>query len=104
MFPRPALGWIAIMALSATWTTASFAGDDLDITGKYTCTGSFPDGSAYTGTVEIEKRGQTYMLHWVINEGKENQEKHVGFAIRKGNLLASSWGAEPKGGGGITMY
>ena len=40
-----------------------------DITGAYVCDGRNPDGSPYSGTVEIRAEGAVYQLAWTFNGG-----------------------------------
>ena len=64
-----------------------------DITGVYRC-----DGGSYSGTVVIQKYGETYQLVWTIGP-----QTHMGVAIREGELLSSCW-APSNGPPGIVVY
>ncbi|MCC5619001.1 hypothetical protein LC605_28755 [Nostoc sp. CHAB 5836] len=60
--------------------------NDLDITGNYNCQGKNADGSTYRGEVEITKKGNTYIINWLIGGQKFN-----GLGILEGNVLAVSY-------------
>jgi len=64
-----------------------------DLSGVYEC-----DGGSYTGTVVIQKVGETYSLLWTIGNSM-----HFGVALWEGSRLCSSWssGAAPAG---IVVY
>ena len=60
------------------------------LVGDYQCTGKNINGAIYTGKINISKRGQGYFLTWTIGGST-----HHGVAIKRGNVLASSWSPSP---------
>ena len=60
------------------------------LVGEYRCTGKNSNGGQYTGKIIISKEGQGYFLTWVIGGST-----HHGVAIKRGNVLASSWSPSP---------
>jgi len=74
---------IAAAALALSVATA-FAADPV---GSYDVEGSNPGGgSSYSGTVEIEKTGQTYKVVWDVGG-----TRYVGTAIGDRDFLAVSY-------------
>ncbi|MBW3538974.1 MAG: hypothetical protein KY476_01765 [Planctomycetes bacterium] len=71
--------------------------EKINLAGRYTCTGTNPDGGAYQGVVQIKKLGDAWQLTWQIGE-----ESHEGIGLVTGNLLSVSWRIE--GGGGVVVY
>ncbi len=53
------------------------------ISGTYNVHGKNPDGSTYSGTLEIEKAGEIYTSHWALSDGSS-----VGTGVKKGDCLA----------------
>jgi hypothetical protein len=71
----------AALALSAA---AAFAADPV---GSYTVQGTNPNGgSSYSGTVEIQKTGQTYRVVWVVGS-----TRYVGTGIGNKDFIAVSY-------------
>ena len=60
------------------------------LVGNYQCTGKNSNGAIYTGEINISKRGEGYFLSWTIGDST-----HHGVAIKRGNVLASSWSPSP---------
>ncbi len=62
---------------------------DIDLSeGTYKVEGKNADGSAYKGTVEMEKRGKGYHLSWQVGSSS-----YVGDGKLAGNLLTVEWGS-----------
>jgi hypothetical protein len=80
---RIALLSILTLALAST---ASFvhAADVPDLSGRYDCVGTNPGGGTYRGTVTISRRGETYLVTWVIGQG----ETYKGLGIVQEKVLA----------------
>jgi hypothetical protein len=71
----------AIMLLAIT---TAFAADP---TGRYSVQGTNPgNGSAYSGTVTVEKTGETYRVVWVVGG-----TRYVGTGIGDRNFIAVSY-------------
>lgn len=96
----PRLGFIvpAVFTLALAAMGPSVVNGQAEVSGYYLCEGQNPGGQTYQGTVEITRKGGTYLLHWTIG-----QETHGGVGILMGNLLSSSWKTK-SGGGGIVVY
>lgn len=58
-----------------------------DLTGVYACEGQNPDGSAYSGRVEIVKWQDAYLVRWTI----PSTSQVVGIGILRGDVLAVSY-------------
>jgi hypothetical protein len=76
---------LSIGAAVLLWSaTAAFAADP---TGRYTVTGSNPGGgSEYSGTVSVEKTGQTYRVIWVVGG-----TRYIGTGIGNHDFIAVSY-------------
>ena len=73
-----------------------------EIGGYYTCKGQEVGGKTYTGVCVITKKGEVYIVSWMIGSGST----FTGLGIRQGSTLAVSW-ALPGDRGvvrGINMY
>jgi hypothetical protein len=57
------------------------------VAGKYDCAGEDTDGTAYTATVTIKKKGDAYAVEWELADG----QKFVGVGVLTGRTLAVSW-------------
>lgn len=75
----------AISFAALLWSAASaFAADP---TGEYSVTGSNPGSSSrYSGTVTVEKTGQTYRVVWVVGG-----QRYIGTGIGDKDFLAVSY-------------
>jgi hypothetical protein len=77
---------IRLAALTATFaliTVAAFA----DPVGRYTVEGKNPgDGSSYSGTVSVEKTGQTYRVVWEVGGSR-----FIGTGVGNKDFLAISY-------------
>jgi hypothetical protein len=75
---------------SATETLELFAGaapGDIALSeGTYKVEGKNADGSAYDGTVEVERKGKTYHLSWEVGSSA-----YEGTGKLAGNLLTVEW-------------
>ncbi len=58
-----------------------------DISGYYTCKGSEGSGKPYSGIAVIAKKGEIYIVTWVIG----GASTFTGIGLRQGNNLAVSW-------------
>lgn len=85
-------------AMAGRWADASagaqpgtedLAGPD-GLNGRYESVGRRPDGTSYTGTVEIEPTGKTYAISRSLPDGR-----YSGVGIRTGDLLVVGWGEAP---------
>jgi hypothetical protein len=74
-----------LVVAALLWSvTAAFAADPV---GNYSVAGTNPgDGSKYTGTVSVEKTGQTYRVVWDVGG-----TRYVGTGIGDKNFLAVSY-------------
>ena len=58
-----------------------------DISGRYNCTGTNPDGSGYRGTVVITRvSGNTYRFDWTVGNN------YSGTGTLVGNQISVEWG------------
>ncbi|MEX0753073.1 MAG: hypothetical protein WD073_09140 [Xanthobacteraceae bacterium] len=76
--------FVVAAAALALGVTAAFAADPV---GRYRVEGANPGGgSGYTGTVQIEKTGETYRVIWVVGG-----TRYVGTGIGDKNFIAVSY-------------
>ncbi|WP_407050215.1 hypothetical protein [Methyloraptor flagellatus] len=68
-----------------------------DPVGKYDVEGKGPDGEEYSGTVSVERTGETFRVVWLIGG-----EKSVGTAVGNDNFFAVSY--KQKSDTGIAVY
>ena len=61
-----------------------------DIVGKYDLEGTNPDGTGYSGTVEIVNAGDGYDLTWTIDSGPQAQIE-TGHGTLDGQTLTALW-------------
>lgn len=74
----------AAVAAFALGVTAAFAADPI---GKYKVEGTNPgNGSSYSGTVTVEKTGDTYRVTWVVGG-----TRYIGTGIGDKNFIAVSY-------------
>lgn len=73
-----------------------------DITGYFTCKGVEAGGKNYTGVAAISKKGDVYLIQWMIGTGST----FSGIGIRNGNNLAVSWAIPNERGmvRGVNLY
>jgi hypothetical protein len=70
----------AVGAAALLWSATAFA----DPVGRYSVEGTNPGGSSqYTGTVTVEKTGQTYRVIWVVGS-----TRYVGTGIGDHDFIA----------------
>lgn len=76
-------------------STTSAPAAPKDIAGKYTVTGSNPDGGAYKGTLEVISHGGVYQFRWSAGA------QYDGVGVTNGNVVAVAFadGANGKGCG-----
>lgn len=88
-----ALKWRGIVAVAvvAFLTSVSMAAD---VTGSYSCKGTNPNGTPYSGTVVIKENGGGYLVTWTIGGG----QAYSGAGILTGNIFSASWGS------GVVVY
>ena len=86
---------VVFLALSfLALVTAESRAQDLErdrFAGKYTVSGSTTDGRTYRGEVTITRRGELYVMRWVLESG----ETYDGVGIAEG---------APRGVGSRSMY
>ncbi len=68
-----------------------------DPAGTYDVSGRSPGGSSYTGTVRVQKTGQTYKVVWVIGNSR-----YIGTAIGDKDFLAVTYSSS--GDTGLALY
>lgn len=83
-------GFVAVV-LAACLTSVSMAAE---VTGSYTCKGTNPNGSPYTGTVVIKENGGGYLVTWTIGESMT----YSGAGILTDKIFSASWG------NGVVVY
>lgn len=66
---------------------AASVDDNAEITGYYTCKGQEAGGKTYNGIAVISKKGDIYLVQWMIGTGST----FSGIGIRQGSTLAVSW-------------
>ncbi|MDO8530414.1 MAG: hypothetical protein Q7S10_03365 [bacterium] len=74
-----------------------------DISGYYTCKGVETGGKTYQRVVVIERKGDVYVVKWVIGSGST----FTGIGIRQSNTFAASWALPGPNGQlarGINVY
>jgi len=84
---------LAVAAL--LWSATAFAADPV---GTYTIEGTNPgSGSKYTGTVTVEKTGETYRVVWVVGDSR-----YTGTGLGDKDFMAVSYrsGSET----GLALY
>lgn len=65
--------------------------------GNYDVSGSNPDGSAYSGSVTVQKNGDTYTVTWSVGDKRYN-----GTGIGNDEFIAVSY--ESSGETGLALY
>lgn len=65
--------------------------------GSYAVTGTNPNGTTYSGTVDIRRQGQTYFLAWQIGD-----TAYQGVGVYQDGVLAVGWGDQERGLGTIS--
>ena len=73
-----------------------------DISGYYTCKGMEVGGKTYIGVCTISRKGDVYVVQWVIGSGSN----FTGIGIRQGNTFAASWAIPGERGivRGVNVY
>lgn len=73
-----------------------------DISGYYTCKGMEAGGKAYNGVAVITRKGDVYVVQWVIGTGST----FTGIGIRQGNTFSASWALPNERGlvRGVNVY
>lgn len=73
-----------------------------DISGYYSCKGLEAGGKKYTGIAVIVKKGDVYIIQWMVGGGST----FTGVAIRQGDTLAASWALPAERGiiRGVNLY
>ena len=75
---------LAVTAIVMLINASAWAGDPV---GSYRVSGSNPNnGGSYSGTVTVEKTGQTYRVTWVIADST-----YIGTAIGNDHFIAVSY-------------
>ena len=80
----------------------SAAQDVGDVSGYYSCKGVEAGGKTYSGIAVISKKGDVYLVHWMIGGGST----FSGVAIRQGDNFAASWAITAERGliRGVNLY
>ena len=78
-------GLSAIVLACTVMSLSALAG----VEGSYACRGTNPDGSPYSGTVEITQHGEGYLVAWSIGGSG-----YSGTGIFSENQLSASWGVK----------
>ena len=89
-------------AATAAKVKAAAVEDNAEIDGYYSCKGQEVGGKSYSGVCVISKKGEVYLVSWMIGSGST----FTGLGIRQGSTLAVSW-ALPGDRGmvrGINLY
>jgi hypothetical protein len=84
-----------LLVATLLWSATAFAADPV---GTYRIEGSNPGGgSNYTGTVTVEKTGETYRVVWVVGDSR-----YVGTGLGDKDFIAVSYrsGSET----GLALY
>ena len=84
-----------LVVAALLWSANAFAADPV---GTYRIEGSNPGGgSSYTGTVTVEKTGETYRVVWVVGDSR-----YVGTGLGDKDFIAVSYrsGSET----GLALY
>jgi hypothetical protein len=84
----PSTASIVSQITQADTSTVSFS----SIAGRYGITGNNPDGSSYTGTLNVTALSSAYQLIWTVGE-----KLHIGIGILEGNILVVGWGSRQCG-------
>lgn len=73
-----------------------------DISGYYTCKGMEVGGKSYSGVATIARKGDVYVVQWVIGSGST----FTGIGIRQGNTFSASWALPGERGiiRGVNVY
>jgi hypothetical protein len=73
-----------------------------DISGYYTCKGMEVGGKTYSGVTVISRKGDVYVVQWVIGSGST----FTGIGVRQGNTFAASWAMAGERGlvRGVNVY
>lgn len=82
----------------ATYKRVKREGETIDIRGRYRCETFGADGKKQTLRVEIQKRGDAYLLRWDVRGGVA----FIGSGIRQGNTLSVAW--MNRGSAGVSVY
>jgi len=65
-----------------------------DLSGFYVCKGKEANGKAYSGLATIARKGEVYVVSWLLHGGGHVQ----GLGVRQGDVLAIAWSAPGPGG------
>lgn len=84
---RATLAGLVTLALLGPVHAAQGQALDNKLEGVYTCEGTNPDGTPYSGVVEIIKHKETYLVRWTMPDDSQV----VGVGIFGGNQLAVSY-------------
>lgn len=76
-----AVGTVVVVVLVAAGSGSAMAADDWS--GRYRVQGVNPNGSDYTGTVQIERRGDGYVVRWLVGD-----RRYTGQGIASNRSLA----------------
>ncbi|MCS7044782.1 MAG: hypothetical protein NZO58_00345 [Gemmataceae bacterium] len=89
----PVLFLIALLSIDAprardtAKSTATLEPEAGDLSGYYVCKGQEAGGKIYHGIATISRKGDVYVVQWVIGSGSN----FTGIGIRQGNTFSASW-------------
>jgi len=91
--------------LSGSWSFAAadtmgnevIEGVPESLEGSFSVRGTNPNGTSYTGSVDIRRQGQTYFLSWRIGD-----TAYQGVGVLQDGVLAVGWGDKEQGLGVIS--
>ena len=82
----------------ATYKRVKRDDEEIDVRGKYKCETLGADKKKVTMDVEIQKRGDAYLVRWEVREGVA----FIGAGIRQGDTLSVAW--VNRGSAGVTVF
>lgn len=89
----------ALVALAIAAAAAPSEAASPDLSGRYTCAGTNPDGSRYSGTVTIAPMGSAWRIEWTVAGSS-----HGGVGLLEGNVFSACWNIRGTRDGGIVVY
>jgi len=100
--PQRADATAAAAPTPAEKVKAASVDDVAEITGYYVCKGQEAGGKKYSGVAVISKKGDVYLVQWMIGSGST----FSGIGIRQGSNLAVSWAIPNERGmvRGVNLY
>ncbi len=77
------------VALAVTAMGTASGNAQMSIEGRYSAEGRNPDGSAYSGIVQIVQSGDAISMSWQIGD-----QAYSGSGVRQGRIVTVNWGAK----------